>query len=272
MGTATHFLSLTAQKMGIPITFVDPDESILVLHFPKGDHFVVNTKLGLISDADGVLGLDKSYQYQILQKLQLFPKTKSYLDVNSKYREYAKFSSSDEIQKDIQANFSFPLVVKKNRGTESINVFLVTSEIELKEKIATVFNVHHRDYDYVLIAQEYIKPKQEYRVIIYNQHVIFSYTKGGTLELKNMSEEKVKKVEVTDSEKQQQINEFVQKIFSVWPLKYGGLDVIEDVSGKLWLIEINTAPSMAMYIEDNGEAKVLALYEQILTDLQKKYS
>ncbi len=277
MGTATHYLAQTAKLLNIPFSFVDLDESVLVLHFPQKDHVVINTKLGLITNAEEILGLDKAYQYQFLENKIALPQFRSYLDIHSKYGKFARFHSAEEIKQDILRSFSFPIVIKKNRGTEGENVFLVENETELTKAIAQVFNRQDWNYDYVLIAQKYIQPVKEYRAIVYHQQLEFAYSKDNSQavlrgNLSPLHWERAQAPEVTDQQKIDQLDEFCQQFLKAWPLHFGGLDIIEDQTGKLWLIEVNTAPSLAFYIKDNGPEKVVGLYTKIIKDLQEKYA
>ncbi len=275
MGVATHYFSLAAKKLGIPFSFLDSAESVLVLHFPHKDHFIVNTKLGLISNAEETLGLDKAYQYELLQDKVRMPLTKAYLDPKSKYQQFATLSTVQAIQEEIEKQFSFPVVVKRNRGSEGEHVFLVNSPTELQDKIAVIFNQQDSLYDYVLIAQQYIQPVKEYRVMIFDQKVQFAYIKDNsqatfTGNLSPLHWEKALAVDVADDVTLQKINDLCQKFFSAWKLKFAGLDIIEDERGEFWLIEVNTAPSLALYVKSCGEEKVIDLYDKIMSDIASK--
>ncbi len=275
MGAATHYLSVTAKKLGISYSFIDEHESVLVLHFPHKEHFVINTKLGLISNAEETLGLDKAYQYALLAGKIAMPKTKSYVDpASKKYQPFAEFSTQADIQTDIEKSFSFPVIVKMNRGSEGDHVFLVQSSAELTEKIAAIFNQQDQFYDYVLLAQEYVPPVKEYRVLIYHNQMKFAYLKDNSEahfsgNLSPLHWQAAKAVDETDSQKLLQLAEVCKQFFTAWNLPFAGLDIIEDRQGKFWLIEVNTAPSLAMYIKDCGPEKVIRLYEEILVDLSK---
>lgn len=277
MSTIPSLFSVAAKELGIKNAFIDAEKSMLILHFANKNHFISNTKIGLIRNSEEVLGVDKAYQYELLKEKMIQPKTISYLDFHSKFSKLASFKSHEEIRKDIMRNFKFPLIVKKNRGNEGVNVYLVSSEKELEEKIKYIFNLHDKDYDYVLLAQEYIKPSREYRVLVYNQKIALVYLKDNSHatyagNLSPLHWQNAKTVEVTDSKIMESLNHLCESFFEIWPLKYGGLDIIEDEMGKFWLIEVNTSPSVALFIKDNGNEKIIKLFQEILLELKAKYS
>ena len=64
-------------------------------------------------------------------------------------------------------------------------------------------------------------------------------------------------------------HKFITPIFTKLDLIYGGFDIAEDQNGQLYLIEINSVPGYAHYLENNGEEKLLTLFKKILSDLNK---
>ncbi len=276
MNNATHYMSLAAKKMGIPFDFVDEYQAVLVLHFPNHEHFIVNTKFGLVSNAEEYLGKDKDFQYTLLKKHVSVPKTRSYLDPKSNYGKLAKFKTQAEIATDIEMHFSYPLILKKNQGSQGLNVFLVKNSQDLREKVAEIFNLQNSEYDFVLLAQEYVKPVKEYRVVVYHQKISFAYIKDVSQatfsgNLSPLHWENAKALLVEDEEKLAQLEDLCQHIYEAWPIEYAGFDIIEDSENKLWLIEVNTNPSLAIFMKDNGEQHVEKLYLEILADLKRKY-
>lgn len=277
MGTVTQHIAFIAKQLNIPTEYIDEFETVLLLHFPKKDHFIVNTKLGLISNAEEYLGKDKAFQYSLLKNAVSIPETNSYLDSQSQYGKFATLIDQSQIASDILGTFSLPCIVKRNQGSQGSHVFLVKNAAEVSQAIAHIFNLNSHEYDYVLLAQRYIAPVHEYRVIMYHNQIAFAYLKDNANatfkgNLSPLHWEKSKAVLVTDNSKIVEFQKLGQNISKAWSVEFAGLDVIEDKAGTFWLIEVNTNPSMALFEQDNGARQVLELYTKILTDLQVKYA
>jgi hypothetical protein len=278
MITSTHLLTEAAKRLKIPYTFIDKNQSFLVLHYPGKNHYIINTNLGLISSSEEKIGRDKAYQYQLLEKSSLLPKFKTYIDPASvKYGEFAEFNTNIRILDDIENNFAYPLILKKNQGQEGVNVFKVNNRNELERDIKQIFNLRDSEYDYVLLAQEYIEAKAEYRVVIHNGEIVLAYTKDNADSkyrgnLSPLHYENAKAVELKDAGIQTRLQGVVDTIYGLWPVKYAGIDVIESQNGKLHLIEVNTAPSLAYFVKDNGEEKAIEIYSHVLLDLRELYT
>lgn len=268
----TKLIAQICQKLNVPFSFATENKTVLQLHLKNCDHFMINSNLGLISSTKAQLCLDKAYQYEILNKVISQPKTISYLDPNSEYKNFAPFTDHQEIINDIKNNFSFPIIIKKNTGMEGVNIFLCKNEGELVKAVKTVFNQNDYRYDHVLLAQEYIEIKKEYRAVFYKHQLELLYRKDNsqatfTNNLSPLHYEGARAVEETNQELIKKIEQFVQPTFRNFDLIYGGYDIAEDQQGKLWLIEINSVPGFAYYLKDNGEEKIANLFKKIITDL-----
>jgi hypothetical protein len=265
--TSTKIIFQLCEELSIPCTFIDPDGFALCLSINGQNHFVVNNTFGLTSNVDARLAVDKAFQYHLLKDLQLIPFTQSYLDPHSKYVSLKKMNIK-EIVKDIETQFSVPFILKRNSGCEGSHVFKIEQKEDLLPQLQNIFDQHSSEYDPIAIAQQYIQPQHEYRVMILNGKIELVYEKTfqeitETLTSQRRWEAITAKL-ITDSEKILQLQQVVNKILVVWPIAYAGLDVIEDREGKIWLIEVNSAPALAYFIRDNGPELVKQLYKKIL--------
>lgn len=216
------------------------------------------------------LSQDKEFHYRILNKHIKMPLTFGYLDpnVHKKYAEYKMFNSIDHIVGEILNNFTFPMIIKRNKGSEGQNVFLVKNENKLVSSLKKIYKKNY-SYDYLAIAQEYIKPRSEYRVVVLNSKIELMYKKDTTdakrkTNLSPLHWEGSKTVKILNEEFIEKMQSFLNPIFDVINLKFGGIDVIEDENGKLWLIEINSSPGFHYYVKDNGEEDVVELYGKMI--------
>lgn len=270
----TNLITQACQELRINFSYVTKNKNVLAIHLPDKDHYIINSNLGLISNTQADLCKDKAYQYQLLSDVINMSTTLDYLDPHSKYTKFAKFKSHQEISNDIEKNFSFPIIVKKNTGTEGENVYLCNNKAEITKAVEIIFNKQNYLYDHVLLAQRHIKIKNEYRTIFYKYKLELLYKKDikqaiFTGNLSPLHYQGSKAVEINARDFQEKISKFIIPIFTKLDLTYGGFDVAEDDSGKLWLIEINSVPGYAHYLEDNKAGKVLGLFKKILSDLNK---
>ncbi|MCL4208903.1 ATP-grasp domain-containing protein [Patescibacteria group bacterium] len=272
---APQLITSACEMAGIKYSPASKDGVVIKIHLPKKDHLVVNFNLGLVDSSVTYICKDKSYQIELLKNAVNFPKTTSYLDPQSKYGQMAKISTLSEIAEDIKNNFSLPVIVKMNQGSEGRGVFLCQTFEEIKNAVNTIFSHQNWEYDYVLLAQQYIKPKAEYRAIFYKDQLEILYLKDNaqstfTGNLSPLHFSGAQAVEITDSETKEKIEQFIQPIFSEIKLKYAGFDIIIDEHDGLWLIEINSSPAFAYFLQNNPAQKVIHLFYKIFSDLKNE--
>jgi glutathione synthase/RimK-type ligase-like ATP-grasp enzyme len=270
----TNLIVQACEELNIKFSYVTKNKTVLAIHLANKDHYIINSNLGLISNTQADLCKDKGYQNELLCNVVSMPTTISYLDPHSKYKEFAIFKSHQEISNDIEKNFSFPTIIKKNTGIEGENVYLCNDKEEITKAVKTIFNKQDRLYDHVLIAQKHIKIKNEFRAIFYKHKLKLLYKKdiNQATFIGNLSPlhyKGAKAIEINDINFQEEINQFIAPIFSKLDLTYAGFDIAKDEEGKLWLIEINSVPGYAHYLENNEDDKLTTLFKQILSDLNK---
>lgn len=270
----TNLIATACKALNLNVSFVTKNKTVLAIKLPDRIHYIINSNLGLISSTEAYLCIDKAYQYEILNEVINIPPTISYLDPFSKYSDFAPYKSHQEIENQIVNNFSFPVVIKKNTGTEGENVFACNDQDEVKKAIQAIFNLDSYLYDHVLIVQDRIDVKNEYRAIFYKNKLELLYKKDNSQSqfvgnLSPLHFTGAKAIDITDKKLFQKIEEFILPVFKKINLSYAGFDIAEDQEGKLWLIEINSVPGYAHYLANNPPDKVLNLFSKILSDLRK---
>jgi glutathione synthase/RimK-type ligase-like ATP-grasp enzyme len=270
----TNLIIQACKELEINFSFATKNKTIITLSKPNGDHFIINSNFGLTNSTEAHLCLDKAYQYELLNKVISMPQTLSYTDPLSKFGKFSKFKSHQGIIKHIEQQLDFPLIVKKNTGTEGENVFSCQNKDKLTKAVKTIFNLNHHLYDHVLLAQLKIEIKNEYRAIFYKQKLEILYKKDNNQakfigNLSPLHFERSQAVDLTNQKLINKITKFITPIFKKINLTYAGFDIIEDNNNKLWLIEINSIPGYAHYLENNPKEKVLKLFKKIILDLKK---
>jgi glutathione synthase/RimK-type ligase-like ATP-grasp enzyme len=274
MGSSVHYIKQACVRLGIPYEEIDQHEALLKISLGKHIHYIVNTNLGLNNDALGRLSRDKFYHYLVLSNSVSMPYTKSYIDPEAVdlMRQFSKLTFG-QIIADITVSFELPVIVKRNSGTQGENVFLCTTVEEVTEALQLIFSKKQLEYDHVALVQTYIKPHSEYRAACLHDQVEFIYLKDNSsaifegnlspLHWKYATTKLVDRNEHTYSE----IQRIYIAIRNSLPIEYGGLDVIEDEQGKLWLIEINAAPGYGEFIKHSDPEILVNFYAKVLQRL-----
>jgi len=239
----------------------------------KTQLYLVNSQTPFNSQDSVAVCKDKFFCFLTLQNSIKQPQTLSFLDpfCGNNYKEYLECENFGQIEEFIKKKLDFPLIIKPNSGSLGVNVQKVENKNELKIAIEKIFDTKSRDYDYVMIAQEYVKIDQEFRVITVNGIVELIYQKDissaefvGNLSPLHWQGFKTNIIE--NKEFISKIQEFINPIFAKLPnLFWAGLDIVIDQSGELFLIEINTHPGFSLFLSTQESHHIENLYQTALT-------
>lgn len=217
---------------------------------------------------------DKDYFYTFYQDVVQMPQTVSFLNpyTDDKYAEYLSSNTIFGIVEQIETAFSYPLIVKKNRGSWGSNVFKVANRRELEKGLLDIFNMSSSRFDYIGLAQAFIDVAVEYRVVFLQGEYQFAYEKieGDGEFAENLSPlhtEGSKAQYVTDEAIQKGLTNFCAPLFNKLMIPFCGLDIARDKQGELWLIEANSSPGFDHIIKHEGDERVVQLYETMLRQL-----
>lgn len=254
---------------GIKSKFVDDNRSVLLFELGSRKRVAVNTNLGLLTDAEWRLFRDKYYSYLVFQSTKLMPPTWVYIDpkAEKQYAPYVIWRKNSEIEADIKKNLHLPIIIKRNSGTRGRNVFLCRREAEIGAALKKIYAKTQSEYDHVALAQTYIQPKAEYRLVVLASKLEFAYVKphhkavfGGTIQPQLIrSKSLLRKLRV-----------LVERLVSVYPLLYAGVDVVADKGGNLWVIEINGSPVYSSLIRTYGKQPVIELFTRVIGYFDKQ--
>ena len=267
-------LIAACDRMGIPAQSHHKTNNLISVEVNGRSYAFVNWTTPFNTHSIMKLCQDKDYFYTFYQDVVRMPKTLSFLNPYSD-QKYARYLDSTTIFgtiKQIEAAFSYPLVVKKNRGSWGSNVFKVENLRELEKGLLDIFNMSSSRFDYVGLAQEFIDVEAEYRVIFLNGNYQLGYEKiGGEGDyfdnLSPLHTEGSKAQYVTDEVTKQAISDFCAPLFDKLMIPFCGVDIAKDKQGKLWLIEANSSPGFDHIIRHEGDERVIQLYETMLKQL-----
>ncbi|MEH2392929.1 MAG: YheC/YheD family protein [Nostoc sp.] len=265
------------KNLNISYEIIHPAENLVKIKMNNKQHYFCNYSTPLINQAVSQIIKDKEYTYHLLNKKVKLPRTIGFLSpfCDLQYKIYLKFTSFQDIILEIKENFETPVIVKRNSGSSGHNVFLCQNIDEVETALKEIFNINHKKYDYVAIAQEFINIKSEYRAVFLNKELVLLYDKDinnakfiGNLSPLHWDGAKAKYI--NEPQILSEIANFARPIFEELDLDYAGLDIVLDGDNQYWLIEINSHPNYSIFSRDNGEEPVLKIFEKMLISLASK--
>lgn len=216
---------------------------------------------------------DKGFTYDLLKESVKMPKTKFYLDPNiiEKYQNYVQLDTPQKIVDSIYMEFGEQFIIKPNRGSSGTLVSLVKSQSELEKAVLEIF-ANTKNYDYGLVAQEYLEIQNEYRVIAggfldFEVYLIYKKDNSKAVFKGNLSPlhwSGAKAVEILDKDFKARVQD---RLLPVWnQIKFGfvGVDMIETMTGELYLLEVNSQPNFEYFVRDNGLDRLVEVFQKVL--------
>ncbi|MDQ6985481.1 MAG: ATP-grasp domain-containing protein [Candidatus Dojkabacteria bacterium] len=268
-----QLLVKACKRLGLKYSFVDENKNFLEIIKNNIPHYFIQFSTPKNNEINTKIFRDKGFTYDVLKEHVRMPKTIQYLypEIDEKYREYLKFENIDQIISNINSEFKYPIIIKKNRGAAGNNVFISNNNSETKQYLNTIYK-EEIGFDYIALAQELINIEKEYRVLVLDNKVEFFYEKSkkGAQFNGNLSPlhwEGAEAILIDDLNLKNRLQSFIDNITSVVDLNYGGLDIAIDVSGEFYLIEINSTPGFSYFIDDNGESRVIEFFEKVIDSL-----
>ena len=262
------------RELNIPYEILHPSQNLIRIRHGGEDYFFVNYMTAFDSGSLAQIFKDKEYTYQLLKAQINTPKTLSFVSPHceEKYKKYLIFPDIESIVLEVNKNFAFPVIIKRNRGSGGNNVFLCESGEQIKAALEIIFNVNSKDYDYVALAQEYIEITREYRAIFCKEKLVLLYEKDKSQaefagNLSPLHWEGAKAQHITNSRVIAEIEDFVRPVFAEMAIDYAGFDIALDTKGAYWLIEINSSPNYDIFVRDNDRQIVVTMFKSILESL-----
>ena len=267
-------LTECCKRRGIEFRILHESGNLLEVRLDTRSVMFANWSTPLNPHSIARLCLDKEYAFRYFRQWAPMPHTVGFLDprISTEYRGYLRQPNRTAILKAIQRLFDYPVVLKRNAGSRGEHVYLCENRTRVKKALAEIFRQGRKGYDYVAIAQDYVAISHEYRVISYRGEVAFAYRKTGGASgrdgnISPLHTEGGRADLLEDSKELRSLSAFLRRLHQRSLLNYGGIDVVRDREGNLCLLEVNSAPSFTYFIRDNGEERVLALYDRMLEDL-----
>jgi len=261
-------LLAACQQLGIDYTALDTDQHCVRIQLAGQWHYFTANRTPFNPESLANICLDKQHTYDILHPYIQMPLTRHFLDPHTspQYQCYLKYRSLTAILKAIAETFDYPVVIKPNRGALGINVTLCHDESQVEQALQQIFDHDSRRYDYIAIAQHYIPPHQEYRLVCFRGEPVLLYqrcnTEDSTFNVRYW--ETGYSLHIEDKTCLTELATFAQPIFDTLAIPYVGLDILRGLDGQLYLLELNSAPRYDHFIEQHGDEAVIAVYRKLL--------
>ena len=257
------------QDIGLDYQFLDREKNFVCIKL-NGEtlHFQIN-RTPFNSAVMAGICKDKEHAYLMFKNSIKMPNTIGFLDytVEERYQKYLTYKSMQEIIDRIEEAFSYPFVIKKNKGSFGINVFLCHNRGQAITSINTIFNKKSNQYDYIALAQDYIPYDKEYRLICFRGEAVLAYERlsdNSKFNARYWETGKGRAKHETDQDIIDNLVSFVHPAFGVKGLEYIGFDILKGKDGNYYLLELNSGPKYDHFIKWNGENAVVAMYKKIL--------
>lgn len=262
------------ENLGITYKKLDQLGNLLSLNINNEDQYFTNVRVPINNEPVASICVNKAYTYWVLNEEVPMPKTKSYLDPDSKdedIQKNAEFKKQKLIIADILKNFELPVVVKMNSGCQGKHVYKCNTKRKIAHAVKSVFNKKQKDYDSSVLAQSFLEIKNEYRAILLDGEVVLLYEKVSNQKTQNLSplhNDDGRAELVQDLEIKNKISEIVSRSSKIKEFGWIGLDIARDSKGEWWVLELNTRPGFSYFIRDNGDTEIVRVYEKLLTRIK----
>lgn len=267
-----NILCLTAacSQLGIRFDYIDQDHNLVRIVLNGAAYYFQLNRTPF--NAESVAGIckDKYHTYCLLKDCVRFPKTLSFLSyrVDERYTDYLQYHSAPEIVAVVETELSYPLIIKSNSGSFGSNVFLCREAGETQTAIERIFDKNSHLYDYVVLAQEFIPTRQEYRLVCYKRTPVLAYTRSGdpsTFNARYWESVSGRTALIGQDALIDELAAFIRPVYTTLDLGFVGFDIVCSVDNQLYLLELNSGPRFDHVIATNGPQPIIDMYKTVLS-------
>ena len=263
-------LTAACTELGLQFEFIDEEHNFLRVRCNGQAHYFQLNRTPFNAESVASICKDKYHTYCLLKEYVRFPKTLSFMsyNVDHRYKEYLQYRSLQEILAVVESELSYPCIIKSNSGSFGSNVFLCHSRTEAQDAIQRIFNKNSHLYDYILLAQEFVPTKEEYRLVCFKEEPVLAYKRSANpreFNARYWENSASRAVFVTQQEIIQELQEFIRPVYGVLNIGFVGFDIIRSFDNELYVLELNSGPRFDHFIDSNGPEHVISMYKDILS-------
>lgn len=247
------------QKEGIDLQFLSQN---WVKRLKKNGkiHYVVGYKFDLNSQATGLIMDDKFATFETLSfaEVPVIQHRILYEPGNSS-KHALGYNSLAYIAGCFQ-KWNQQIVIKANNGTCGRQVFKVT---DLNQLVTVLPEIFKQSYSASICP--FYEIRNEYRTILLDGEEKLSYMKVKPVEKRFNLSRGAQAVEIPD-EKRDQVLRLAKRAAEVLNLRFGSVDIIETIDGKMMVLEVNSGVMTQHFLEQHPEQykKIEAMYREAI--------
>lgn len=233
--------------------------------------FFIYNKLPFNSACAARILDDKDLSYTILRDKVRLPKWRSYIDPKGEEydKKHLQFTSITKIASNIRKEFRTPVIVKRNRGSRGMNVFVCRSMKDVVAALQEIYNKCSQYYDYLAIGQEFIEAKIEIRAIATPDKLLLAYSRE--LDVSKLPDVITSEAwldcvykKIHDKSLLARLESYLAPVFRHIPIGILGADISIDGSDRMYLLELNHSPIFDHYIDYAGDEDIVDVYKHLL--------
>lgn len=206
--------------------------------------YLVGPRFSINSNTAAAIASDKYATYEVLKNVNL-PIIEHKMIFNPKYREgcLSDLNSKFEIENYLNSQDNKKVVVKANRGSSGTSVYLCDNIIDIEKVKSKIFE----DKESLSICPFY-DIDVEYRVVCFDSEVKLIYGKKSSKDnFKCNLSQGASVIEVNDEFLIKELGKIAITATRELGLRFASVDIIKLISGKLLILEVNSAVTINKY-------------------------
>lgn len=263
-------LTNAADAEGLTLEQSSDDGNVLSIRGAGGLLYFLRNKHPFNDYVSARLAEDKAYQYELFVKAGIpVPLSLKVFNplADERFHRYRTHNSLRDVVTDVEARFSYPVVVKRNHGSVAYGVYLETDRSGLERRLQFLFETSGLLQNIVLV-QAFVEGP-EYRVVANEGDLLLAYEKQGPLDEKDGDDlnplHRVggRAVRVDDPILLKVLAEIAESIGETLRLGFYAIDLIDGPNGPS-VLEVNPNPFCYYYNASYGRSDFEDIYRRLL--------
>ena len=262
-------LEIACRQLGVGYEAVSADGNVIRVEREGKPLYFLRNKHPFNDYVSGKLAEDKGYQYEVFGRANItVPRTMTVFNPLSdrRFDRYKTHASVADIVSDVVQHMSFPVVLKRNRGSMARGVYLETNAEDLHARLQDLC-VESSLFDNVLLIQAYVEGP-EYRIVGSEDELLLAYQKQNDSDIEGEDINPLHRaggraVVVEDEELLAGFRALTQALNRVLDLGFYAIDLIVS-SNDFFVLEVNPNPICHFYNADNGRGDFVQIYQYLV--------
>jgi dihydrofolate synthase/folylpolyglutamate synthase len=262
-------LETACRNLGVAYDPVSMDGNVVRVVKDGNPLYFLRNKHPFNDYVSGRLAEDKGYQSELFGQAGVaIPKTMTVFNplADRRFDRYKTHASVMDIVKDVVQQLSFPVVLKRNRGSMSQGVYLETDADGLFLRLQALCTDSSR-FDNVLLIQTFVEGP-EYRIVASQGRLFLAYEKQNDAEFDREDLNPLHRaggvaIPVVDEGLLSDLRVLTQDLNRVLNLGFYAIDLIAGSDG-FYVLEVNPNPICHFYNLHNGRGDFVQIYAYLV--------